>query len=255
VAQCYHFEFVLEDLESFPYTAGQFVSAVARDQNGKQQTRAYSIASAASGNRFDLCVNRVENGFFSNHLADLTDLAPGDTVQVHGPHGHFVLQEPITDSILVATGTGVAPMRAYTQWLFPPDTGPDAGPDRSGGKEIWLVYGTRHETDIYYKEEFEALARRKPNFHYLPTLSRALDSWPGLRGHVQVHISKIIEERAARLGQPLPAPPVNPDTPPAELRFDIYTYICGLNFMVSSVRDMLTGYGWHKKQIVFERYD
>ena len=250
VAQCYHFLFEVEGRDRFDYHPGQFFSAVAADGNGKQQTRAYSIASAASGNKFDLCVNRVENGFFSNHLADLPDLPVGATIQFHGPHGHFILQEPITDSILVATGTGVAPMRAYLQWLFPAD-----GSDRSQGKEIWLVYGTRHETDIYYKDEFEALDQRIPNFHYLPTLSRALDSWTGLRGHVQVHISKIIEERAKRIGQTLPVPPVDPAIPAADLRFDIYCYICGLNFMVSGVRDLLTSFGWHKNQIVFERYD
>jgi len=250
VAQCYHFLFEIDGLEQFNYAPGQFVSAMAFDGKGKQQTRAYSIASASRGNRFELCVNRVEEGFFSNHLADLPDLPVGATIELHGPHGHFLLQEPITDSILVCTGTGIAPMRAYTQWLFP-----EGGPDRSSGKEIWLVYGTRHETDIYYQEEFEALARRVPNFHYLPTLSRALDSWTGLRGHVQVHVSRIIEERAARLGQPLPAPPVDPAIPPPGLKFDIYSYICGLNFMVSSVRELLAGYGWHKKQIVFERYD
>ena len=254
-AQCYHFDFVLDEMESFPFAAGQFISAVAQDPNGKQQTRAYSIASAAKGNHFDLCVNRVENGFFSNHLCDLTDLPPGGTVQVHGPHGHFVLHEPVTDSILIATGTGVAPMRGYTQWLFPPESGPDAGPDRSNGKDIWLVYGTRYETDIYYQEEFEALAARKPNFHYLPTLSRAQDSWTGLRGHVQAHVANIIEERAARLGLPVKSPEVDPTIPPKELQFDFYVYICGLNFMVSSVREMLAGYGWHRKQIVFERYD
>ena len=250
VAQCYHFVFALQGMENFPYQPGQFVSAVAPDETGKQQTRAYSIASAARGNQFELCVNRVEDGFFSNHLADLPDLPVGSTIQIHGPHGHFVLQEPITDSILVATGTGVAPMRAFTQWLFP-----ENGPDRSEGKEIWLVYGTRYESDIYYKEEFEALERRVPNFHYLPTLSRAEDCWKGLRGHVQVHISKIVENRAKRLGMSLPVPPINPDIPIKDLQFDFYTYICGLNFMVSGVRDLLTGYGWHKKQIVFERYD
>jgi NAD(P)H-flavin reductase len=249
-AQCYHFDFVLDELESFPFSAGQFVSAVAEDANGKQQTRAYSIASAAKGNRFELCVNRVENGFFSNHLADLPDLPIGGTIRIHGPHGHFILQSPITDSILVATGTGIAPMRGYTQWLFPED-----GPDRSNGKEIWLVYGTRYETDIYYQEEFEALARRKPNFHYLPTLSRAQESWTGLRGHVQVHVSRIVEERAARLGLSLPLPTPDPAIPSAQLSFDIYAYICGLNFMVSGVRELLAGYGWHRKQIVFERYD
>jgi len=89
----------------------------------------------------------------------------------------------------------------------------------------------------------------------LPTLSRALEGWTGLRGHVQVHVSKIVEERAARLGLPLPQPAVDPGISTKDLRFDIYSYICGLNFMVSGVRELLTGYGWHRKQIVFERYD
>jgi ferredoxin-NADP reductase len=254
VAQCYHFEFTLDGMESFPFASGQFISAVATDPNGKQQTRAYSIASASKENRFDLCVNRVEDGFFSNFLCDLSVGDAIGTVQIHGPHGHFILQEPITDSILLATGTGIAPMRGFAQWLFP-ENGPDAGADRSGGKDIWLIYGTRHETDVYYQEEFEALARRKPNFHYLPTLSRALSAWPGLRGYVQEHASKIVEERANTLGLPLPQPPVDPTVPKADLSFDIYCYICGLNFMVSAARERLAGYGWHRKQIVFERYD
>jgi ferredoxin-NADP reductase len=250
VAQCYHFVFVIDELENFPYASGQFVSAVAEDANGKMQTRAYSIASAANGNRFELCVNRVEEGFFSNHLADLPDLPLGATIQIHGPHGHFVLHEPITDSILIATGTGIAPMRGYLQTLFPAD-----GTDCSGGKEIWLVYGTRYESDIYYQAEFEALRSRHANFHYLPTLSRAQESWTGLRGYVQEHVTRILAERAAQLGQPWPAPPLDPATPSAEMNFDIYAYICGLNEMVSAVRERLTSLGWHRKQIVFERYD
>src|ERR1019366_4385809 len=119
----------------------------------------------------------------------------------------------------------------------------------SQGKDIWLVYGTRYESELYYSEEFEALARRFPNFHYLPTLSRAPESWSGLRGYVQDHVARIVEERAARLGLPLPTPA--PD-PASELAFDIHAYICGLNNMVSAVRERLTAFGWHRKQIVFE---
>jgi ferredoxin-NADP reductase len=249
-AQCYHFEFVLDQLASFPFVSGQFVSALAIDPNGKQQTRAYSIASAANANRFDLCVNRVEGGFFSNHLADLTDLPTGGTIQVHGPHGHFLLKEPVTDSILIATGTGIAPMRGFAQWLFP-----ENGPDRSNGHDIWLVYGTRHESEIYYQAEFEALARKHPNFHYIVTLSRAGESWTGNRGYVQTYVGEIVEARAARLGIPLPQPAPDPLIPVADLRSDIYAYICGLNNMVAGVREKLAGYGWHRKQIVFERYD
>jgi len=254
-AQCFHFEFVIDELESFPYLPGQFVSAVAEDARGKQQTRAYSLASAPAGNRFTLCVNRVEAGFFSNHLADLPDepddlLPVGGTIRVHGPHGHFTLREPITDSIFVATGTGVAPMRGFLQYLFPA-----SGEDRSEGRQIWLVYGTRHETELYYRDEFEALSLRAPNFHYLPTLSRPADNWTGLHGYVQEHVAWIVQERAARLGQTLPLPPPDSSISPAELRFDINAYICGLNEMVAGVRERLAGFGWHRKQIVFERYD
>ena len=249
-SQCYHFVFVIDDLENFRFSPGQFVSAVAEDAAGKQQTRAYSIASAENGKRFDLCVNRVENGFFSNHLADLPDLPIGGTIRIHGPHGHFILHQPLTDSIFVATGTGIAPMRGFLQGLFPA-----SGEDLSQGKDIWLVYGTRHESEIYYREEFEALAAARPNFHYLPTLSRAGDSWKGLRGYVQEHVARIVEERAARLGQPLPVPPPDPNLTSAELKFDIYAYICGLNNMVAGVREKLASYGWHRKQIIFERYD
>lgn len=249
-AETYHFEFVLDDLADFPFIPGQFISAVAEDRSGKEQTRAYSIASAPSKNRFDLCLNRVEGGFFSNRLADLPDVPIGGIVRVYGPNGYFTLHRPLTHSLLVATGTGVAPMRSMLHWLFPAD-----GPDRSGGKEIWLVYGTRFSSEIYYRDEFEALAAQHPNFHYLPALSRDDESWTGLRGYVQDHVARIVEERAAKLGLPLPAPSPDPGIPPSQLQFDIHAYICGLSDMIAAVRDRLKSYGWHRKQIITERYD
>jgi ferredoxin-NADP reductase len=246
-AQCFHLEFVIEGVDDFAFVPGQFISMVATDPRGKLETRAYSIASAPDKNRFDLCLNRVEGGYFSNQLCDLLI---GGTIQIEGPLGFFTLREPLTDSILVATGTGVAPIRGFLQWLFPRD-----GPERSGGKEIWLIYGTRYAGEIYYREEFEALSARYANFHYLVTLSRAPEEWTGLRGYVQEHVAQVVEERAARRGAPLPAPKPDPSIPPAQLKFDLYAYICGLSDMVAAVRERLNGFGWHRKQIVSERYD
>jgi ferredoxin-NADP reductase len=240
-AQCFHLEFVVPELESFDFIAGQFVSTVAEDPNGKQQTRAYSVASASCGNRFDLCVNRVEGGFFSNLLCDLE---PGQNVQFHGPHGLFTLRQPLTDSIFIATGTGVAPMRGFTQHLFP-----ESGEDRSQGRDIWLVYGTRHETELYYQKYFEKLAAERHNFHYLSSLSRPHEEWEGLRGYVQDHVSQIVKDRNNGyhfVPVPNAAEPVG---------FDIHAYICGLNEMVSHNRDRLVELGWQKKQVIFERYD
>jgi ferredoxin-NADP reductase len=264
-AQCYHLEFAIDEMERFDFAAGQFISAVATDDRGKSQTRAYSIASAASSNKFDLCVNRVENGFFSNYLCDLPE---GGAVQVHGPHGHFVLRNPVTDAIFVATGTGIAPMRGFTQWLFP-EEGPDSGADRSEGRHIWLVYGTRHQSEIYYRDYFERIAAEHSNFHYVTTLSRADEQWTGKRGYVQEHLDSIVESRGGirakvqSIGSVGSLVGTVADTVVAVeervlaelLAFDIHTYICGLNNMVAAVRERLTGFGWHKKQIIFERYD
>lgn len=231
-AQCFHLEFEVEDAHEFAFTPGQFVSAVAEDAHGKQQMRAYSIASAPSGNRFALCLNRVEDGFFSNRLADMRE---GEALLFQEPLGFFTLRQPLTDSILIATGTGVAPMRGFVQWLFP-----EAGPDRSEGRQIWLVYGTRHETELYYREEFEAVAARHANFHYLPTLSRAAEDWTGLRGYVQENAVRIVKERGTRASGP---------------ELDIHAYVCGLSPMIHAVRERLKDLGWNRKQIITERYD
>ena len=238
-AQCYHLEFSVPELGAFPFKPGQFVSAVATDAAGKQQTRAYSIASAPRDNRFDLCVNRVEGGFFSNLLCDLE---PGQTVQFHGPHGLFTLREPLTDCIFIATGTGIAPMRGFAQHLFP-----ESG-ECCRDRQVWLVYGTRYETEMYYQDYFEKLAEKHPNFHYLCSLSRAQEGWAGLRGYVQDHVAEILKGRSNGFHGALP-----PTAEPAN--FDIHAYICGLNSMVSANRDRLVEAGWHKKQVVFERYD
>lgn len=240
-AQCYHLEFTIDGMEHFAFKPGQFVSLVREDARGKQQTRAYSIASAPRQNAFDLCVNRVEGGFFSNLLADMQT---GETISFHGAHGMFTLRQPLTDAIFIATGTGIAPMRGFVEHLFP-----DNGPSLANGRKIWLVYGTRYPTELYYRDFFERKAAEHEDFIYITTLSRPEADWTGERGYVQEHVAKIAEQHQSSR---------NGDTPTAAEGtpgFNIHAYICGLNEMVSANRERLTGLGWDRKQIIFERYD
>jgi ferredoxin-NADP reductase len=237
-AQCFHLEFEVSGIERFSFAPGQFVSMVADDPSGKHHTRAYSIASAPRGNRFDLCVNRVENGFFSNLLCDLE---PGAELQFHGPHGLFVLPAPLPHTLLIATGTGVAPMRGFVESLFPSEN-----EDRSEGRHFWLLYGTRHETEIYYRRFFEKTAAEHPNFHYLPALSRPHEGWEGLRGYVQTHVRTVLENHPQIIAQEMPEDPAHSG---------MHAYICGLNEMVAANRELLAQLGWDRKQIHFERYD
>jgi ferredoxin-NADP reductase len=217
-----HLEFEVEELPRFDFAAGQFVSMKAQN-NGREITRAYSIASPPRGDAtFDVCLNRVEGGFFSNYLCDIE---PGAEVKFHGPHGYFVTKSPLRDSVFIATGTGIAPIRGMLHWLF-------ADPSRHEGRKLWLVFGTRYEHDIYYRDEFERMAGEQSNFSYLPTLSRAGEEWKGLRGYVQTHATQIIGDRT-----------------------DMDAYICGLRDMVEANRALLKQLGWDRKQIIYERFD
>ncbi len=233
-SQCYHLEFDIPELNNFAFEPGQFVSMVAEDGRGKPQTRAYSIASAPRGNRFDLCLDRVDGGFFSNQLADAK---PGTTVPFHGPYGLFVLRRPLVDVVLIAAGTGIAPMRGFVESLFP-----SVEEDKSEGKHFWLMYGSRHQSEIYYQHYFEKTAAEHANFHFLPTVSHPHEDWGGLRGNVDVQVRNLLLQSAggdfsSGDGKPQQA------------------YICGLNEMVAANRAQLKELGWDRKQIVFERYD
>jgi ferredoxin-NADP reductase len=218
-----HLEFEMKELPRFGFVAGQWLSLKHNQPDGEEITRAYSIASPpGDGNQFDLCLNRVQDGFMSNFLCDMKE---GDEISCQGPFGDFILRPPMRDTIFIATGTGIAPFRGMLHWLL-------ADQSRHQGKNLLLVFGNRTEQDIYYHPEFLRLAAEHLNFHYLPTLSRGAPEWLGLRGYVQEHVRGI-----------------------ADGRTDMHAYVCGLEKMVKANRDLLKSLGWDRKSILYEKYD
>jgi len=218
-----HLEFEVKGVPRLGFVPGQWLSLTASKPDGEEITRAYSLASPPSDNgRFAFCLNRVQDGFMSNHLCDMMD---GEEITFQGPFGSFILRPPLRDTVFIATGTGIAPFRAMLHWLL-------ADPSRHENRNFWLLFGVRSEQDIYYREEFERLAAEHRTFNFLPTLSRGGPEWKGLRGYVQEHLPKNVGERT-----------------------DMHAYICGLDKMVRANRDLLKSLGWDRKQILYEKYD
>jgi len=213
-----HLVFEIEDSLSFAYVPGQFASLTA-EINGSPITRAYSFASPACDNRIELCLNLVHEGKFSPYLFDLR---PGDRVNMTGPWGGFIFRQPVEDSILVATGTGIVPFRAMLQDQL----------SRDSVHQYTLIFGVRYEHGLLYREEFEQLEQDHPNFHFRPTPSRPEPGWKGRTGHVQAHLFEAIGERR-----------------------DINVFICGLKEMVDDVRSILKSSGFDRKRIICEKYD
>jgi CDP-4-dehydro-6-deoxyglucose reductase len=213
-----HFLFDVPGTDRLEYTPGQFVS-FSETVMGRSVTRAYSICSAPDGNRFELCLNRVREGLFSPWLFEI---APGGTVEMSGPLGFFVPKQPFRDSVFVATGTGVAPFRAFLQWA----------PVSESGRQITLLFGARYPLGLVYRSEFEALAGERAGFRFIPTVTRPDSEYRGRIGWVLQHLDDALDGR-----------------------LDVDVYICGLRAMVDGVRAALKEKGFERTQIQYERYD
>ncbi|MGH9327205.1 MAG: ferredoxin--NADP reductase [Terriglobia bacterium] len=215
-----HFEFELTNGSGFEFHSGQFIS-LRFEQGSKRYARPYSIATASGADsRFELCTSATSGDEAS---AWLQGLDVGDSIEFTGPYGFFRLRHPLGRVLaFIATGTGIAPIRAMLQELDRKHT----------PRETWLIFGVREESDILYQNEFENLNRRNPDFHFIPTLSRPGPNWEGHRGYVQEQIKRYLAGKK-----------------------DLQAYICGKPEMVEEVRRLLQSLGYAAPAISYERLE
>ncbi|MDP3722568.1 MAG: FAD-binding oxidoreductase [Candidatus Omnitrophota bacterium] len=163
------------------FRAGQFI-ILHVPRNGGVVKRAYSIASPPHERQaIELCIQHVEGGIASTYFWGLKE---GASVVVSGPHGNFLLKEPLEyDPVFMATGTGVAPLRSMIKDLV----------HRRFTRDVWLLFGTRYEHALLYESEFRSLTSLRHNFHYIPTVSRP-KNWQGDAGHIQQTFAKYITD-------------------------------------------------------------
>jgi CDP-4-dehydro-6-deoxyglucose reductase len=215
-----------DDGAPFGFEAGQWVSLILPLPSGEVR-RSYSIASCPDGSpHLELAVTHVQGGPGSSYLHELP---VGAQLRVIGPQGFFTRAKGATaPALFVGTGTGVTPLRSMLL---------DAV-RRGDARELWLVFGVRREVDMLYETELRALAAAHPNVRVEYTLSQPTAAWTGRRGYVQTHVRALYDELAAR-GEGAP-----------------HAYICGLERMVSSVRELLRKDMALPRELVHsERYD
>jgi CDP-4-dehydro-6-deoxyglucose reductase, E3 len=212
--------------DAVDFDPGQWVNLVLPLPTGEVR-RAYSIASEPDGsNRFEVAVTRVENGPGSQYLHDLPE---GTILSAIGPHGLFTrASEDPHPALFVGTGTGVTPLRSMMR----------AALGRRSGAFLWLLLGVRYEEDILYREEMESIVAEHPEVRFVVTLSRPGQTWKGVAGYVQSHVPELLRQLELASG-----------TPP-------HVYVCGLERMVKSVRELCRGeLGVDRKRVHTERYD
>lgn len=159
--------------EAIHFQAGQYINL---DIPGQGISRAFSLANAPTGSKeVELNIRIVPGGAGTGYLHD--KLAVGDRVQFSGPYGRFFVRKSANTPLLfMAGGSGLSSPRSMILDLL------GEGCDLP----ITLVYGQRNRAELYYHDEFQALADKYANFKYVPALSDepADSGWTGFRGYV-----------------------------------------------------------------------
>jgi NAD(P)H-flavin reductase len=146
-----------------------------------------------------------------------------------GPQGFFTrAPSDANPSLLVGTGTGVTPLRSMLQ----------AAIASGSTTPLWLLLGVRHTNDILYRAEFESFAQSHAHVRVEFTLSQGDASWSGRRGYVQSHIPELWNALAS------------------ENRGEPHLYVCGLERMITAVRQLVRqDMGVPRQRVHSERYD
>ena len=222
------------------YLEGQSIGIIPPgvDKNGKpEKLRLYSIASTRHGDDVNdktvsLCVRQLEYkhpetsetvyGVCSTHLCFLK---PGDEVKITGPVGKEMLLPEDTDAkvIMMATGTGIAPMRAYL-WRMFKDNERAANQDYQFNGFAWLIFGVPTTPNLLYKQELEEMEQKYPeNFRLTPAISREQKNPQGGRMYIQDRVAEHADELWKLIKEE-----------------KTHTYICGLRGMEEGIDAALT---------------
>jgi NAD(P)H-flavin reductase/ferredoxin len=167
--------------EPLAYKAGQF--AKLRVDSLRAAARSYSFATPSSADGVvEFFVRRVPGGKLSPHLID-RDLR-GQRVTVDGPLGDMWLRDSEGPLVLIAGGSGLAPILAILREAA------TAGVRRP----TTVLFGARQERDLYALAELAELAACwGAPFRFVPVLSNepAGSAWTGARGLVTEHLDEI----------------------------------------------------------------
>jgi len=159
--------------EPIHFQAGQYINLELPAHIG---SRAFSLANApGQGNEVELNIRIVPGGAGTTWIHE--DLKAGDRITLSGPYGRFFVRKSAeSPMIFMAGGSGLSSPRSMILDLL----------GEGCTHPIALVYGQRSRDELYYHDEFLALAEQHDNFTYVPALSDEPEGtdWAGFRGFV-----------------------------------------------------------------------
>ena len=210
-------------------------------KNPEPTFRAYSMANhPAEGNIVMLNIriatppfDRVKGGFMNVNpgicSSYIYSLKPGDKITISGPYGEFFLKDNDNEMMFVGGGAGMAPMRSHLFHIF--------HTLKERDKKVTFWYGARSWSEVFYFEEFTAIAKEFPNFTFNLALSdpKPEDNWTGMKGFIH----QVIYDNYLRMNEE-----------PEEINY----YMCGPPMMNTALSKMLYDLGVPDENIAYDDF-
>merc|ERR1711988_1063771 len=165
---------------------------------------------------------KVYRGVCSNHICDMN---VGDDVLITGPTGAEMLlpEDQESNIIMLATGTGIAPMRSYCRLLFNDAAGANADGSRKFKGLAWLFMGVPFSKSLLYDDENMAYKEKFPDqFRYDYAVSREQKNAEGQKMYIQTRIAEYAQEVWDLMQMP-----------------NTHLYVCGLKGMEKGIAEVL----------------
>jgi NAD(P)H-flavin reductase len=211
----------LEDPATFNFTAGQYVEVAV--PGTADSWRSFSMANPpGEAGRVDLIVKVIPGGAFSAALD--SGIARGDQLRLRGPFGQFGVRLSHRPMIMVAGGSGMAPIFAMIK---------DLAATRNR-RDVIFFYGARSRRDLFLLGELESLATSHDWFTFVPALSETHPADRDAAGPTGL----VTEVLARQL----------PSTRGME------AYLCGPPLMIDAAIDVLKPTGCKERHIYFDRF-
>jgi NAD(P)H-flavin reductase/ferredoxin len=197
------------------FLPGQYVNL---QVPGTSEWRSYSMANAPGGAQaFEFFVRLVEGGVMSDYLTSRA--TPGDLIRCNGPQGAFYLRGGARPILMVAGGTGVAPMVSMLRQII-------ASHDE---RPVTLCFGVTEPRDLFLVEELNSIKAVLPKVDIRVAVAQG-SSRPEFYAGL---VTELIDARCVASS-------------------DIY--LCGPPAMTDRARAMVTEYGAMASSIFLEQF-
>lgn len=158
------------------YKPGQYLTVIL-DVNGKEERRSYSLCTSPFLDSYPgITVKRVKEGVISNYLLD--NLRPGKSIEIMKPMGHFTLDFHSKNNfhyVMVTGGSGITPIMGLAKSILVNEP----------NSKITLLYCSRSEEQIIFREELEGLEAKYPGkLKVIHNLTQPGPEWTGLSGRL-----------------------------------------------------------------------